>query len=82
MDRGLREHRFDGKRPQLEALIAALGARYLLFAPDHAPAQRRLQLPPGAVCATPSPQCSDGLVLAHHRVVAERDGLQLVDLAT
>ncbi len=78
----LRDHRFDGKPPELEALLAALGARYVLLAPDDAALQRRMQLPPGAACAKPSPQCADGLdlVARHYATIATRDGLQLVDL--
>jgi hypothetical protein len=79
----LRVHRWDDHPSKLEALLAALSASFVLVEGDDARVQRtQADLLYRLVCQVPRPICADDLeaLAQHHRVVARRDNLALVEL--
>jgi hypothetical protein len=79
----LRDHQWPVHVSRAAALLSALSADYLLIEADDARVRRtQADLFYRWLCKTPRPLCDDDLeAIAHaHRVVAERGGIQLIDL--
>ncbi|TMQ18285.1 MAG: hypothetical protein E6J90_20460 [Deltaproteobacteria bacterium] len=79
----LRDHQWPQHISRAAALLSALSADYLLIEADDARVRRtQADLLYRWLCRTPRPLCDDDLeAIAHaHAVVADRDGVQLIDL--
>lgn len=79
----LRRHRWELHASKLETVARTAGARYVLIERDDQRAARARANPLyRALCATPRAACADDLELltVNHPVIAEADGVQLVQL--
>jgi hypothetical protein len=78
----LRRFRWGAHTSRLESLLTAVSASYLLVEADDAHLQRARSLRYRAICQPQLPTCADDLqaVALRHRVVAQRDNLQLIEL--
>lgn len=79
----LRSHRWDAHASRIEKLLGLLHADYLLVeADDRRAARSRADLTYRLACGQPLPGCADDLesIALRHPVIAERAGIQLVQL--